>query len=204
MIGKALAWVYRRFSGWQFEGEVPDAKKYVLIAAPHTSNWDLVNLLSLATQVKTKVHWMGKLAIFRRPFGGLMRRAGGVPIDRGAPQGVVQQAIDWLDTSDELILTVPPEGTRSRSPCWKSGFYHIALGAKVPVVMGYLDYSRKRGGFGPTVWLTGDARADMARFREFYKAKMARYPDLFRVPKLRSEITIETEAAPAPAQLAAG
>jgi 1-acyl-sn-glycerol-3-phosphate acyltransferase len=163
--------------GWRVEGELPESRRFVLIAAPHTSNWDAVLLLLAARIIDIPLAWFVKDAWFRFPLGPLMRALGGVPIDRSASNGVVEQAVAQLKASERLALAVPPEGTRGRSPHWKTGFYHIARGAGVPIVLGYLDYERKVAGLGPAFVPTGDLEADFKVFREFYGKVRAKYPE---------------------------
>lgn len=178
-----------RLAGWAFETPLPAEKKYVCIAVPHTSNWDGVLLLALAGSVGMKMSFMIKNDWLRGPMGTILRRFGAVGIERSRATNVVQAMIDELGRRDELALVIPPEGTRSRAEHWKSGFYHIALGAKVPVVPGYLDYRRKRAGMGEPIWLTGDVAADMTRIRAFYEAKapVGMYPDQYGPIRLREE-----------------
>jgi 1-acyl-sn-glycerol-3-phosphate acyltransferase len=174
-------------TGWKTEGERPRERRFVLIAAPHTSNWDLVYLLALSELFDVRISWMGKDAIFRPPFGWLMKRLGGIPVVRGKSNNLVFQASQRFASSDDLALVVPAEGTRGSVERWKSGFYHIARRADVPIVLGYLDYARKRGGFGPSLRATDDVRKDMDQIREFYADKIGKYPDLFAEPRLREE-----------------
>jgi 1-acyl-sn-glycerol-3-phosphate acyltransferase len=166
-----------RLAGWRTEGAPPPNARYVLIAAPHTSNWDAVIMLAAARIFGIELRWFVKKSWFVFPMGPIMRAVGGVPIDRSARHGVVQQAIDRFATSERLALAVPPEGTRKKTPHWKSGFYHIARGAGVPIVLGYLDYGRKIAGLGPAFTPTGDLEADFKVFREFYASVTAKYPD---------------------------
>ena len=160
----------------------------MLIAAPHTSNWDLVYLLALSEVFDVRVSWMGKAAIFRPPFGWLMRRLGGIPVARHQRGNMVAQATHRFATAQDLALVVPAEGTRGAVEHWKSGFYHIARGAEVPIVLGYLDYARRRGGFGPSLVATEDVRKDMDQIREFYADKVGKHPDQFAEPRLREEL----------------
>lgn len=157
-----------RLAGWQFETDTPREKKYVLLAVPHTSNWDGLLLVLLGTRLGLPMEWMIKDEWTRGHLGPVLRRLGAVGIDRRGAHHVVQQMIDHFAARDELVLVIPPEGTRHRAERWKSGFYHIARGADVPVVPGYLDYGRKRAGMGAPIHLTGDVRADMDRIRAFY------------------------------------
>ena len=186
-------------TGWRPEGARPAAAKYVLIAAPHTSNWDLLYLLALAAVFDVDVRWMGKHTLFRWPLGAAMRALGGIPIRRHRNENVVQAMARAFAECDALALVVPAEGTRSHAPYWKSGFYHIARAAGVPVVMGYLDYPRRRGGFGPALVPSGDVVADMERIRAFYADKVGRHPAGAGPVRLREE-----EAVPRPGAEAGG
>lgn len=176
-------------AGWEFEGGLPAEKKYVCLAVPHTSNWDGLMLVALTRSVGLEMSFMIKSEWVRGPMGALLRSLGAVAIDRSARHNVVQQMIDAFRQSDSLVLVIPPEGTRRRVDQWRSGFYHIARGADVPVVPGYLDYARKRGGLGPAIHLTGDVAADMDAIRAFYAAKapVARLPDHVGPIRLREE-----------------
>ncbi len=166
-----------RILGWRTEGRLPDIPKYVLIAAPHTSNWDLFFMVAVAFAMKVKIYWLGKTAIFRPPFGALFRWLGGVPIDRSKSHNVVEQAVAHFENRGDFVLAVPPSGTRRKVNYWKTGFYYIAAGAKVPVLLGFLDYKRKVGGVGPVVYPTGDIEADMNVIREYYSTVTGKYPE---------------------------
>ena len=189
IIGRAVARLPLFATGWRFEGPLPDDRKYVCIAAPHTSNWDGALLLALARSIGLPMAWMIKSEWLGGAKGVLLRRLGAIGIDRTTSHNVVEQMIEQLRRADELVLVIPPEGTRRRAEHWKSGFYHIARGADVPVVPGYLDYARKRAGFGPAMRLTGDVRADMDVIRGFYEKVRAqgRVPDQFGPIRLREE-----------------
>jgi 1-acyl-sn-glycerol-3-phosphate acyltransferase len=182
-----LARLFLRATGWRAEGARPDARHYVLIAAPHTTNWDFPYLLAFAEHFGMRISWLGKASLFRAPFGGLMRRLGGIPIERGRSEQRVQQIAQLFAGRDELGLVVPAEATRSRSEYWRSGFYYIASTASVPIVMSYLDYARRRGGIGPAFVPTGDLRRDMDLVRAFYADKQGKYPDEFGPVRLREE-----------------
>ena len=182
-----LGALYLRLFGWRVEGQMPLAPKAVLIAAPHTSNWDLPFMLATAYVLGIRPSWLGKRELFRWPFGGFMRWLGGVPVDRRAAQNLVQQAVERFAASARLLLVVPPSGTRRRATHWKSGFYHIARGARVPIVCTFLDYRRKVGGIGPVVRPVGDVRADMGTIRAFYAGIVGRYPELTTPVRLREE-----------------
>lgn len=164
----AVAWIGLKLAGWKLEGAPPHEKKYVLIAVPHTSNWDFPITLAMAFLFKFDIFWMGKDSLFVGPFGPILRWLGGIPVDRAQSTNLVQQTINAFNKNDELVVTIPPEGTRSRVEKWKTGFYYIALGANVPIALGFLDYKRKVGGFGPTFYPTGNLEQDIADIRKFY------------------------------------
>jgi len=178
-----------RATGWDFEGPVPAVPKCVAIAVPHTSNWDGVLMLAAAAAVGLDMSFMIKDDWLRGPMGPIMRKLGAVGIDRSKANNVVDGMIAELRHRDRLWLVIPPEGTRSRTEHWKSGFYHIARGANVPVVPGYLDFARKRAGLGDPITLTGDVRADMDKIRAFYAglAPAGFDPDAFGPIRLREE-----------------
>ena len=176
-IFRVMGKLWMKLMGWKYEGEFPADKKFVIIGAPHTSNWDVPHLLAVASQMGIKVHWLGKDAIFKWPFAGLMRALGGIPIDRSKPNGAVGQTIEQFAARDEFYLVVPPEGTRSKVKYWKTGFYHIAHGAGVPIVLGFMDYGRKVAGVGPSIRTTGDYEADMKVIKAFYATVKGKYPE---------------------------
>lgn len=182
-IGKA----FLRAAGWKMDGERPSLDRYVIIAAPHTSNWDLPFMLAMAFVYDIPVRWMGKHTLFEGPFGPFFERLGGIPIIRSRPGGIVGQMVEHFDQSESLVLMVPAEGTRSHVDYWKSGFYHIARAADVPVILSYLDFGKKVGGIGPAVELTGDVRADMDHIRDFYADKQGLRPERVGAIRLREE-----------------
>jgi len=165
-----------RCCGWKAEGEKPTHPKYVIIAAPHTSNWDFVYTICLAFIYRINPLIMMKDAWFFWPLGSVFRWLGAVPIDRSRSNNVVDQSVEAFHGRRELVMVVPPAGTRKRVMYWKTGFYHIANGANVPIALGFLDYRRKVGGFGPTVRPTGDIDCDMKAIRAFYRDVAGKYP----------------------------
>lgn len=170
-----------RITGWKVEGQLPpDAAKSVLIAAPHTSNWDLPYALMLAFSLRLRVYWMGKQSLFRAPFGGVMRWLGGIPVNREqATNLVARSAVAMREAVGPMQLIVPPEGTRGKTRHWKTGFYFIAQQAQVPIVMAFVDYGRKVGGLGPVFVPTGDVETDMARIKSFYAPIRGKRPTQF-------------------------
>jgi 1-acyl-sn-glycerol-3-phosphate acyltransferase len=185
---RSFANMLLRLFGWHAIGALPDIPKGVLVVAPHTSNWDFVVMLLLAMALGIKTTWMGKHTLFRPPLGWLMRRLGGLPINRSARHNVVEQAIQSFRDRDRLILAVLPEGTRKRTTHWKSGFYHIANGARVPLILGFADYKRKVGGIGPVFMPSGDIEADMAVIRDFYSGMVGKRPEQFGEIRLKDEV----------------
>lgn len=173
--------------GWRLEGARPDSERYVLIAAPHTSNWDFPLMLLFAAAFDIKVTWMAKHSLFRPPTGWLMRAMGGMPIVRHKNQNVVSSMVEAFERQSSLVLVVPTEGTRGRSEYWKSGFYHIARQAGVEIVPSFLDFGQMRGGFGPALQVSGNTVQDMQYFRDFYEGMEGRFPELFGPIRLREE-----------------
>ncbi len=167
---RAFSRLYLRLSGWKVEGALPaNQSKCVLIAAPHTSNWDLPNTLMVAFALRLNIYWMGKQQIFRWPFGPLMRWLGGIAVNREQSTNLVAASAAALRAADGPVqLIVPPEGTRAKTRYWKTGFYWIAHEARVPIVLAYMDYARKLSGLGPVFKPTGDIEADMAEIKRFY------------------------------------
>lgn len=168
---RAISHVALKLSGWRVIGDLPPKHRYVLIGAPHTSNWDFLMLLLAVFVKRIDVHWMGKDALFPKPFVWFVKWMGGISIDRSRANNTVEQMIGHYQVHDELIVVIPPEGTRSRVTQWKTGFYHIAHGANVPVVLGYIDASIKTIGFGEHFVTTGNVDQDMAEIRSFYAGK---------------------------------
>ena len=166
---RGLSILILKILGWKTEGEIPkDLKKCVMIAAPHTSNWDLPFTLMTAFALDAKVYWMGKEQIFKPPFRRIMMWTGGIPVNRLTSTNMVQASIDAIKENDQLFLIVPPEGTRSKVTYWKTGFYHIAQGAGVPILMGFLDFKRKTSGIAGMYTTTGDLEVDMNHIKSIY------------------------------------
>ena len=165
-----------RIFGWRVVGQLPDYPKFVVVGAPHTSNWDFVMFLALAFVLKGDLRYMGKKELFRWPVAGFFRWCGGVPVDRSKPQGLVEQTVQAIQEADHFQLVITPEGTRSKVGVWKHGFYHIAKQAEIPVVTGYVDACTKICGIGPTFTLTEDMEADIQSMQLFFKDKVGINP----------------------------
>lgn len=184
---RRLGWLILRIARWRAVGAPPDDPKWVMIAAPHTSNWDLLYMLAFSWHYDRRLSWLAKSSLFIGPLGWVLRRLGGIPVERSRPTGLVDALRLEFERADRLIVGIPPEGTRGRSDHWKSGFYRVAVAAEVPIVCGYLDYGTRTGGFGPTVWTTDSVEADMEIIRDFYSTKQGKYPDDVSEVRLRSE-----------------
>ena len=158
-----------RVIGWKTRGTELAHQRFVLIGAPHTSNWDFPLMLMVVLKLKLRVFWMGKHTLFPFPFGGLMKWLGGVPINRSSSHNVVRETVRQFKDHEELVVLIPPEGTRSKVKEWKTGFYHIANMAKVPILMGYVDAEKREAGFADFFHPTGDIDKDLEEIRNFYK-----------------------------------
>lgn len=186
-VTQLIGRIFARITRWHVTGRVPDCSKMVIIAAPHTSNWDFVYLLMAACVFRLKIHWMGKKSLFTPPFGPFMRLLGGIEIDRNQRTNVVSQLAEKFKTQQRLAVVIPPSGTRSKTDYWKSGFYWIAHEAQIAVVCGYLDYQKKEAGLGLSFVPSGDTRNDMERLRDFYSDKVSKYPHRLSRIRLREE-----------------
>lgn len=175
IVKRALIWWFRR-QNWSVEGTAPIPRKFVVIAAPHTSNWDFVYFIGAADDLNLKLSFMGKNSLFRWPWGRMMRDLGGIPVDRTRSTNMVDAMVEEFSRRAEFMLTIAPEGTRHKVRQWKTGFYHIAQKAGVPMVCGLMDYKRKIVGLGPAIWPSGNYDADMAKIGEYYRQCTPRHP----------------------------
>lgn len=162
--------------GWRIEGIDVLPAKAVLIAVPHTSNWDFPFALAIGAHYRLRINFMAKDSLFCWPIGGLMRWLGGIPVDRSKRSDAVSLMIAEFARRDEMHLVIAVEGTRDAVDKWKSGFYHIAVGAQVPIALAYVDYPNKRGGIGALFQPTGDYVADVNEMRLFYRDKTGKHP----------------------------
>ncbi len=178
---RAGSLAYLKLMGWRVEGSLPEGVgKCVLIAAPHTSNWDLPNTLTTCFALRLRPYWLGKQSIFQPPFGPVMRWLGGIAVNRDKSTNLVDASAQALVAADGAVqLIIPPEGTRSKVRYWKTGFYYIALQAKVPIVLAFMDYSRKVSGLGPAFHPTGDIEKDMETIKAFYAPFKGKNADQF-------------------------
>ncbi len=180
MIELVAKWYFKSI-GWKIEGSIPpEIKKCVVVAAPHTSNYDYPITLSVFYTLGLKVKFLAKKQLFSFPLGVLMRATGGIPVDRSKKNNLVDYMTNLFATQESLCLLIPPEGTRSAVKEWKTGFYRVAEAAKVPIVLGYLDYKKKTAGFENVFYPSGDMEKDMILIKDFYKAITPKYPDKYK------------------------
>ncbi|MCW9046932.1 MAG: lysophospholipid acyltransferase family protein [Gammaproteobacteria bacterium] len=158
-----------KIMGWQLDEQLPAHNKYVLIAYPHTSNWDFILGMLAKWAMDLPLNWVAKHSMFWGPFGPIFKAMGGVPIDRDKTSGFIQKNIALFQERNEFVLGIMPEGTRSKTERLKTGFYHIADGANVPLVLAYLDYKNKKLGVGKVLETTGDITSDFIEIEKFYK-----------------------------------
>ncbi|MBJ6119972.1 1-acyl-sn-glycerol-3-phosphate acyltransferase [Pontibacter sp. BT310] len=179
MIAKFLSKLLFKVSGWKLNGYLtPENRRCVMIAAPHTSNWDFVYARAAFYLMDAPIRYTIKKEFMRFPFGGLLRSMGALPIDRSRNTKMVDAMIRiFNETPGDMCVMVTPEGTRKYQPRWRRGFYYVAEGAGVPIVLGYLDYAKKEAGIGPTIYPTGDIEADLEKIMAFYRTKQGKYPE---------------------------
>ncbi len=168
---RMLALGILKLIGWHARGEELSRQRFVLIGAPHTSNWDFPLMLLVVLKLRLRVFWMGKHTLFPFGLGWFMKWLGGIPINRSASHNVVRQTVQQYEDNEQLVVLIPPEGTRSKVDSWKTGFYHIAHSAGVPILLGYVDAEKKEAGFADFFYPTGDIDADMREIRAFYSGK---------------------------------
>jgi len=176
-----------KLMGWRILRSSPDVPKYLCIAAPHTSNWDMFYFLLLASAMNVKLSFMAKRSLFKPPFGFLTRMLGGISVDRTRDSNVVDATIRVFSEKERLVIALLPEATRTRTDHWKSGFYFIARGANVPIVMFYMDFSKKEGGSSEPFYLTGDVEFDMDHVRSFYAGRKGHKPENASDIRLKDE-----------------
>tara|TARA_R110001583_G_scaffold51266_1_gene160158 strand:- start:112 stop:672 length:561 start_codon:yes stop_codon:yes gene_type:complete len=175
MMNQICRWIAKR-GGWTLVDQLPTEKHYVLLGYPHTSNWDFI--LAMLFKFGTGLHfnWVAKHSLFRWPFGGLMRALGGIPVNRNRTRGFTAELALSIKQRSQMSIVIAPEGTRGYTKHWRSGFYHLARSANIPVALGYICYQSKRIGIGPVIHLSNDPDADLAKIGAFYANIGALYP----------------------------
>lgn len=175
----AVARAMMLLTGWRFEGELPNLRKFVLIVAPHTSNWDFPVGVMAMFALGLRGTFLGKDTLFKPPFGFIFRWLGGIPVDRKSSNNVVDQTIEYFRTRDKIILALSPEGTRKKTERWRTGFYWVAVGAGVPIVPVAFDFPRKRYVLHPPQPMSGDPAVDIPHLHTFFSASQACRPDQY-------------------------
>lgn len=164
--------------GWKIDKHTPEGvKKCVVVMGPHTSNWDFIigRLAFLSYGVQGR--FLIKKELFFFPFGFFLKRMGGIPVDRNGKNNLTDEAVRHFEENDTMFMVFTPEGTRSYSPNWKKGFYYIAIKAKVPIYIGYMDYERKIGGFHSMFEPSGDSNADIKHIKSILSQYKGRFPE---------------------------
>lgn len=183
MLQTLSTWILR-LCGWTVVGPLPAQKKYLIIGAPHTSNWDFPLALLALASLDLKFSWIGKHTLFKGPVGYVLKKIGGIPVDRRVRLGFIDKIVTLYNENSKMVVAIAPEGTRSKKDHWKTGFYYIAHRASLPIALGFVDYKTKRLGIGKTITTTEDIEHDFAVIREFYDGLQGKRP------QQQSEITI--------------
>lgn len=184
---KWLAERYLKLRGWEFIGDVPPDPKFIVIGAPHTTNWDFILYLAAISHWNFSPRYLGKHTLFEGPLEWLFRRWGGIPVDRSKPGGLIGQVSAEFEASDELALVVAPEGTRKAAAFWKSGFLAISRAVGAPIVPAGVDYARKQITLGMPIVPSGDVEATMTQLRAFYEGKTGKHPEGMGPVRIREE-----------------
>jgi 1-acyl-sn-glycerol-3-phosphate acyltransferase len=184
---QATAKTILKMLSWRLDVNYPATNKYILIGAPHTSNWDLLFALLLSFGAGIPFNWVGKDSLFRWPLGSVLRHLGGIPVNRRERTDFVRQVADLFGRLEQLVIAITPEGTRSKVDYWKTGFYYIALQAEVPIALGYIDYKTRTVGIGPAFYPSGDLQSDFRQIQEFYADKCGKYIHKHSEIRLRPE-----------------
>ncbi len=185
-------------AGWRVQGAPPDLPRYIVVAAPHTSNWDFLLMLALVVGLRLPVHWLGKSTIFRQPLSALFTRLGGIPVDRSKANQAVEQLVQVFADRKRFVLIIAPEGSRRQVGRWKSGFYHMAKGAGVPLLLVSADYSRRLVTIAPPFYPTDNAAADAAHITAFFALATGKFPQAMGSIELRPEPVQAGPATPSP------
>ena len=176
MLVRLSGWILK-ILGWTVSADRPEARQFVVIAAPHTSNWDFPLGILAAKAMNLEISWMGKHSLFRWPLGWFFKWIGGIPIKRGHGLNYIAQMANMFEHTPDLVLALAPEGTRSKTDHWKTGFHYIARAANVPIVLGYLDFAKKRVGIGGAFMPTNDIEADFEIIRSYFQGITGKHPE---------------------------
>jgi len=179
MIIRLLSKFTLKFFGWKMETEIPDIKKCIMIGAPHTSNYDFYVSMLFFLSIGMKISFLIKKEVFVFPIAGLIKKLGGIPVDRKKKNSLIEQLTELFESREKLFLLITPEGTRSRNENWKKGFYYIAKATNVPIALSYMDYKYKTLGIGPVFNASDDVEADLIKVKKYYQNINAKYPEKF-------------------------
>lgn len=179
VFSRAVGRIGFRLLGFHFDGAVPDVPRFVMIVAPHTSNWDFLVGIMAKLALGLRARFIAKHTLFWEPFGSFLRWMGGIPVNRHAPGGIIQAVVEAFRTSDRLCVVIAPEGTRRKVPAWKSGFHRIAHGAGVPILPVAFDYRKRAIVFEPLFHTTGDYEADLKALQAGFSREMAYRPERY-------------------------
>jgi 1-acyl-sn-glycerol-3-phosphate acyltransferase len=182
-----LSRIILKLIGWKVKFELPDTPKFLLIAFPHTSNWDLPIMLLISMKLGVRLNWVAKDSLFIGFLGKYLKWLGGIPVYRNSRSNFTQQVIELYNKAKNLVVVIAPEGTRSKVEYWKSGFYHIAKGAKIPIAMGFLDYAKKIGGIGPAFYPSDNIEKDLKLLNDFYEGMKGKFAERSGLIRLRTE-----------------
>lgn len=175
-IIRAISWLVLKLGGWKVVNIAPATGSYLIIAAPHTSNWDFPIGIAMAFHLRVKVYFIGKHTLFSGIKGPFMRWLGGIPLNRESSQNFVEASIETYANNENLIFAIAPEGTRTSVKRWKTGFYHMARGADIPIALAYFDFATRTGGIGKMLTTTQDMDADMQVIEDFYRPMVGKNP----------------------------
>ena len=173
---KTLSRTILKLAGWHIDVTLPKEEKFVLIGAPHTTNWDLPIALLCFWAVSLRITWVGKKQLFIGPLNYFFRALGGLPVDRSVSTGFIEQVAQLFKDREQMVFGLTPEGTRSRTEHWKTGFYYLALAAEVPLCLAYIDYPSRTIGFGKMITPSGDIDKDFEQIKLFYQDKEGKHP----------------------------
>ena len=197
LFAHLLGRLYALVTGWRAVGPEPPYRSFVVIVAPHTSVWDVVHMIGISFLLRKRGHWLVKHSAYRGPLKPVLALTGAIPVVRDKKHNMVAQAVALFRNSDSMVLGIAPDGTRTYTDSWKSGFYHIALQAQVPIVCAFLDYRTKTGGNGMAIFPTGDIRENMEKIRAFYQTTRPRHPAGWSAMRLRAEPETGTDTGTA-------
>lgn len=182
MLGQKIAsFIYKRILGWNYDIKTPDFDKYIICAAPHTSNWDFIIGKLFYKAIGRKTYFMMKSDWFFFPFGLVFRWMGGIPVNRGKRNSLVEQMVEKISQADKITLAITPEGTRSANPNWKKGFYYIAMNAGIPIALYGIDYKSKTIVSDKVIYPSGDLEKDMAEIKQYFTRFHGKHPENFAI-----------------------